>query len=156
VLALLNGADTLDAFASSLTGREAQEVGADAFAAARGRLPLPVEGVLLSRLRRTRCGGRRAPRPPPRRRAPRARHRAMARDRALRGPLLDYGNVVILEPEAGYLLVLAGLGDLFATTGMVVRGDDPLGLMAGQPEPAQGNLIAARMRAVAAVRKRCI
>jgi murein hydrolase activator len=59
------------------------------------------------------------------------------------GPLLDYGNVIILEPEAGYLLVLAGLGDVFVTTGKVVRQDDPLGLMSGQDEAAQGNLIAA-------------
>jgi septal ring factor EnvC (AmiA/AmiB activator) len=141
VLALLNGADTLDAFASSLTGREAEEVGADAFAAAMGRLPLPVEGVLLSGYGQPDAAD-----------VARPGILLAAAPRALvtapwpgtvryAGPLLDYGNVIILEPEAGYLLVLAGLGDLFATTGTVVRSDDPLGLMAGQPEPAQGNLI---------------
>jgi septal ring factor EnvC (AmiA/AmiB activator) len=57
------------------------------------------------------------------------------------GPLLDYGNVIILEPQAGYLLVMAGLGELFAATGTVVGQDDPLGLMTGQIETAQGNLI---------------
>lgn len=142
VLALLNGADTLDAFASSLTAGEAEEVGVDAFAAARGRLPLPVDGVLLSGYEQADAAG-----------VARPGLILAAASRALvtapwpgtvryAGPLLDYGNVVILEPEAGYLLVLAGLGDLFVATGTVVRADDPLGLMAGQPEPAQGNLIA--------------
>ena len=142
VLALLNGADTLDAFASSLTGAEAQEVGADAFGAARGRLALPVDGVLLAAFGDSDAAG-----------VARPGVLLAAAPRALvtapwpgtvryAGPLLDYGNVVILEPEAGYLLVLAGLGELFAATGAVVRGDDPLGLMAGQPESAQGNLIA--------------
>jgi murein hydrolase activator len=142
VLALLNGADTLDAFASSLTVREAEDVGADAFAAAKGRLPLPVAGVLLSGYGEPDAAG-----------IARPGLLLAAAPRALvtapwpgtvryAGPLLDYGNVVILEPEAGHLLVLAGLGDLFAATGTVVRADDPLGLMAGQAESVQGNLIA--------------
>jgi septal ring factor EnvC (AmiA/AmiB activator) len=141
VLALLNGADTLDAFASSLTGAEARDVGADAFAAARGRLPLPVEGVLLAGYGTPDAAG-----------VARPGLLLAAAPRALvtapwpgtvryAGPLLDYGNVVILEPESGYLLVLAGLGDLFAATGAVLRADDPLGLMAGQAESAQGKLI---------------
>jgi murein hydrolase activator len=143
VLALLNGADTLDAFASSLTTAEAGEVGADEFSAARGRLPLPVDGVLLSGYGARDAAG-----------VARPGLLVAAAPRALvtapwpgsvryAGPLLDYGNVIILEPEAGYLLVLAGLGDVFVTTGKVVRQDDPLGLMSGQDEAAQGNLIAA-------------
>jgi septal ring factor EnvC (AmiA/AmiB activator) len=142
VLALLNGADTLDAFASSLTSAEAGEVGADAFSAAKGRLPLPVDGVLLTGYGTADAAG-----------VARPGLLLAAAPRALvtapfpgtvryAGPLLDYGNVIILEPEAGYLLVLAGLGDLYATTGTVVRQDDPLGLMSGQDETAQGNLIA--------------
>jgi septal ring factor EnvC (AmiA/AmiB activator) len=142
VLALLNGADTLDAFASSLTSAEAGEVGADAFSAARGRLPLPVNGVLLAGYGTADAAG-----------VARPGLLLAAAPRALvsapfpgtvryAGPLLDYGNVIILEPEAGYLLVLAGLGDLYAATGTVVRQDDLLGLIAGQDEAAQGNLIA--------------
>jgi septal ring factor EnvC (AmiA/AmiB activator) len=33
------------------------------------------------------------------------------------GPLLDYGNVIILEPEADYLLIVAGLATLFVQAG---------------------------------------
>jgi septal ring factor EnvC (AmiA/AmiB activator) len=142
VLALLNGAETLDAFASSLTSAEAREVGADEFSAAKGRLPLPVDGVLLGGFGAADAAG-----------VVRPGLLVAAAPRALvtapwpgtvryAGPLLDYGNVVILEPEAGYLLVLAGLGDLFAASGTVVRQDDPLGLMDGQDVAAQGNLIA--------------
>jgi len=141
VLALLNGADTLDAFASSLTSAQSRELGADAFAAAKGDLALPVEGVLLAGFGETDAAG-----------VSRPGLLVAAAPRALvtapwpgtvryAGPLLDYGNVIILEPEAGYLLVLAGLGEVFAGTGAVVRWDDPLGLMAGQTESAQGNLI---------------
>jgi septal ring factor EnvC (AmiA/AmiB activator) len=56
------------------------------------------------------------------------------------GPLLDYGNVVILEPEADYLLILAGLGEVFVEAGQLVRAEAPLGLMPG-PEAAGEELI---------------
>ncbi|WP_412509741.1 murein hydrolase activator EnvC family protein, partial [Roseovarius sp. SYSU LYC5161] len=48
-----------------------------------------------------------------------------------RGPLLDYGNVIILEPEAGILLVLAGLDVVYGDTGEVLPGGSPVGLMGG-------------------------
>lgn len=142
ILALLNGADTLDAFASTLSSANAGSAGLDAFAGARGRLPLPVEGVLLAGYGQRDAAG-----------VSRPGLLLAAAPRALvtapwpatvryAGPLLDYGNVIILEPQAGYLLVLAGLGELFAATGAVVGEDDPLGLMTGQSETAQGNLIA--------------
>lgn len=142
VLALLDGADTLDAFASSLTTSQSRDLGADAFIAAKGDMSLPVEGVLLSGYRQADAAGVSRPgilvATPPRAlvTAPWPGTVRYA------GPLLDYGNVIILEPEAGYLLVLAGLGEVFAGTGAVVRWDDPLGLMAGQSQTAQGNLIA--------------
>lgn len=47
------------------------------------------------------------------------------------GPLLDYGNVVILEPQAGILLVLAGLDVVYGEAGEVLPGGSPVGLMAG-------------------------
>lgn len=54
-----------------------------------------------------------------------------------RGPLLDYGNVMILEPAKGYLLVLAGLGQVFGEVGDVIKAGEPVGLMGGSEPPAQ-------------------
>ena len=48
-----------------------------------------------------------------------------------RGPLLDYGNVMILEPGDGYLLVLGGMETLYGEVGEVVAAGAPLGLMGG-------------------------
>lgn len=49
-----------------------------------------------------------------------------------RGPLLDYGNVVILEPQVGILLVLAGLDVVYGDIGQVLPGGSPIGLMGGE------------------------
>ena len=59
-----------------------------------------------------------------------------------RGPLLDYGNVMILEPGGGYLLVLAGMDILYGEVGEVVAAGAPLGLMGGT-EAASDDLFAA-------------
>lgn len=48
-----------------------------------------------------------------------------------RGPLLDYGNVMILEPGDGYLLILGGLAEVYGDVGDVVSKGDALGLMGG-------------------------
>ena len=45
------------------------------------------------------------------------------------GPLLDYGQVVILEPQAGLLFILAGLDQVFGTAGDVIEAGNPLGFM---------------------------
>jgi Membrane-bound metallopeptidase len=45
------------------------------------------------------------------------------------GPLLDFGNVVILEPEARTLFVLAGLDVVYGEAGQVIAGGTPIGLM---------------------------
>ncbi len=137
--ALLNSAETLDAFASSVTTGEAASEGA--FAAAKGTLSLPVDGLLLAGFEQPDASGLRRP----------GLVLATASQALVTapwpgtvryaGPLLDYGNVIILEPESGYLLVLAGLGNVYPSLGTVVRQGDPLGLMTGQPESAQGNLI---------------
>ncbi|QPM91092.1 murein hydrolase activator EnvC family protein [Pseudooceanicola algae] len=54
------------------------------------------------------------------------------------GPLLDYGNVIILEPQSGVLLVLAGLKTVYGETGEVLSAGAPLGLMAGQSRASDG------------------
>ena len=57
------------------------------------------------------------------------------------GPLLDLGTVVILEPGDGYLLVLAGLSEVYGTLGTVLAAGDPVGLVGGQSPGAQEILI---------------
>ncbi|MBD3764677.1 MAG: peptidase M23, partial [Rhodobacterales bacterium] len=117
--ALLQAADTLDAFAAGL----APVPGADTirdFAAAQGELPLPVLGTLLRAPGEADAAGIRRPgvilatRPGALVTAP-----WPGTIRYL-GPLLDYGNVIVLEPGEGYLLVLAGLGTVYGAVGEVV------------------------------------
>ena len=62
-----------------------------------------------------------------------------------RGPLLDYGNVMILEPGGGYLLVLAGLDTVYGEVGEVVAAGAPLGLMGGA-ETATAEFLASAHR----------
>lgn len=51
-----------------------------------------------------------------------------------RGPLLDYGNVMILEPGKGVLIVLAGLGTVYGDTGQVIPAGHPVGQMPGDDQ----------------------
>lgn len=142
--ALLASADSLNSFATGLAGLET-DIGApmEDFAGAMGTLPLPVRGTLLRRAGEADAAGIRRPglliatRPAALVTAP---WPATIR---YRGPLLDYGNVMIVEPAAGYLLVLAGLASVFGETGDVVEAGAPLGLMGGSESeetlfPAQG------------------
>ena len=54
-----------------------------------------------------------------------------------RGPFLDYGNVMIAEPARGYLMIFAGLSQVFGEVGDVLAAGDPVGLMGGAEAPAQ-------------------
>lgn len=51
-----------------------------------------------------------------------------------RGPLLDFGLVTILEPQAGILFVVAGLQSVFGDTGEVLPAGSPIGLMGGNSQ----------------------
>jgi murein hydrolase activator len=57
------------------------------------------------------------------------------------GPLQDYGNVIILEPQADYLMVVAGVGTVYVTAGEIVSGGAALGMMPGDPGPESEELI---------------
>jgi septal ring factor EnvC (AmiA/AmiB activator) len=142
--ALLTSADSLDAFAAGLAGIET-DIGApmEDFEGAKGTLPLPVHGTLLRKAGEADAAGIRRPgiliatRPAALVTAP---WPATIR---YRGPLLDYGNVMIVEPSAGYLLVLAGIETVYGETGDVIEAGAPLGLMGGQEDsgtllPAEG------------------
>lgn len=136
--ALVQSADTLDAFASGITGME-QDVGppmAD-FEGAQGSLALPAIGKVIRRYDEPDAAGVKRP------------GLVIATAPAAlvttpwpatiryRGPLLDYGNVMIIEPARGYLMVFAGLAQVFGETGDVLTAGEPLGLMGGQEPPAQ-------------------
>lgn len=135
--ALLASADTLDGFADGIVAME-KDIGAPMadFEAAQGSLPLPAVGAVLRGHDEPDAKGIRRPgltigtapaalvtTPWP----------ATIR---YRGPLLDYGNVMIVEPARGYLLVVAGLSEVFGETGDVLLAGEPMGLMGGQEGPA--------------------
>ncbi|MEO0771871.1 MAG: peptidase M23 [Pseudomonadota bacterium] len=135
---LIASTETLEGFASGLSEIAINETPGSlpGITDRKGQLPLPVNGTILRRAGEadaagiTRPGIVMATRP-----------RALVTTPApatvrYRGPLLDYGNVIILEPEAGILLVIAGLDVVYGTAGEVLPGGSPVGLMAG---PDAGN-----------------
>ena len=60
------------------------------------------------------------------------------------GPLIDYGQVIVLEPETDYLLVLAGVGETAVQTGQTVLTGQPIGGMAGPLPETEEFLLEAR------------
>lgn len=131
---LLESADTLESFASGLAslGGAGEANPLPPFEALQGRLPLPVQGRVLRWMGEADAAGIARPglliatRPQALVTTP-----APATIR-YRGPLLDYGNVMILEPGAGYLLVLAGLAQVYGEVGEVLPAGAPVGLMGGE------------------------
>ncbi|SLN52376.1 hypothetical protein PSM7751_02526 [Pseudooceanicola marinus] len=140
---LVATAETLRAFASGLSeiteGEEAPA--AQDITAQKGQIPLPVQGSVLRRAGEadaagvTRPGVVLATRPRALVTAP-----VPATIRYL-GPLLDYGNVMVLEPQSGLLFVLAGLDIVYGEIGEVLAAGAPLGLMGGE-DPAPGAILA--------------
>ncbi len=136
--ALVQSADTLEAFASGITGLE-QDVGAPMadFEGAQGSLALPAVGTVIRRYNEPDAAGVARP------------GLVIATSPAAlvttpwpatiryRGPLLDYGNVMIVEPARGYLMIFAGLAQVFGETGDVLAAGEPVGLMGGDEPPAQ-------------------
>ena len=57
------------------------------------------------------------------------------------GPLLDYGQVAILEPEESYLIILAGMSQVFGAVGEVLPEGAPIGMMGGASPDAHAFLI---------------
>lgn len=126
---LLESADTLGAFANGL---ELDLRGSDAlrsFASAEGSLDLPTLGSLLRRADEADASGTRRPGITLSTRARALVTAPWAGTIRYRGPLLDYGNVIILEPGGGYLLIMAGLDTVYGEVGEVVGIGAPLGLM---------------------------
>ncbi|PRY20885.1 septal ring factor EnvC (AmiA/AmiB activator) [Aliiruegeria haliotis] len=135
--ALIATAESLSAFAEGLADVPPPDQPTMDFTARKGRLPLPVSGILLRGFNEPDAAGIARPglllatRPGALVTAP-----AEATIRYV-GPLLDYGNVIILEPSSGILLVLAGLGGVYGTEGEVVLAGQALGFMGGQEPRAE-------------------
>ncbi|MFU8862615.1 MAG: murein hydrolase activator EnvC family protein [Rhodobacterales bacterium] len=140
---LIASTETLDAFASGLSEMTTDEDREDLpeISDLRGTLPLPVQGQILRRAGEADSAG-----------IARPGMLLATRPRALvtsptaatiryRGPLLDYGNVMILEPEAGTLFVLAGLDVVYGGIGQVIPAGSPIGLMGGE-EAEIGEILA--------------
>lgn len=130
---LLNDSETLSAFASGLsqinTAGPAPQT-AD-FAAAKGALSVPVAGRLLRQFNDPDAAGIERPGVLIAARPLSVVTTPWPATLRYRGPLLDYGNVIILEPQDGYLLVLAGLSDVYGEAGQVLDIGAPVGLMGG-------------------------
>ena len=142
VAALAASAGTLDAFAAGLGGTVIGELDPPAgdASAMRGGIALPVQGTVLREAGEADAAGVTRPgiviatRPRALVTAP------VAATVRFRGPLLDYGNVVILEPAAGVLFVLAGLAEVWPLPGEILPAGAPLGLMGGPETGSDGNL----------------
>jgi len=131
---LLSSTDTLDAFADGLADIADGAIASTSadITPLKGRVPLPVQGILLHRAGESDAAG-----------IKRQGIILATRPRALvvtptaatiryQGPLLNLGNVVILEPQPGILFVLSGLAEVFGEIGQVVPAGSPIGLMGGK------------------------
>ncbi len=125
---LLDSADTLDAFASGLAPSAEAAAG---FADAKGNLALPVLATVLRKPGEADATGARRPGVTLATEAGALVTAPWPATIRFSGPLLDYGNVMILEPGDGYLIVLAGMNVLYGDVGEVVANNAPLGLMGG-------------------------
>ena len=139
---LIASAETLDAFATGLAGTIGGETGVAAPDArnAKGTIGLPVQGRLLHGFNESDAAGIERPGVLI---ATRARALVTAPTTAtlrFRGPLLDYGNVVILEPSADVLFVFAGLAEVYGEAGQIIPEGAPIGLMGGETPPINANL----------------
>jgi septal ring factor EnvC (AmiA/AmiB activator) len=131
---LISSTETLEGFASGLSEiseGEIAETSAD-ISDRKGEIALPAQGILLHRAGETDAAGVKRPgvvlgtRPRAIVTSPTA---ATIR---YRGPLLNLGNLVILEPQPGLLFVFSGLQEVYGNTGQVIPEGTPVGLMPGE------------------------
>jgi len=131
---LISSTETLTGFADGLAliaeANGVETSGSD-ISDRRGDLALPVEGLLLRGYGDKDAAG-----------VARAGILVASRPRSLvvsptaatiryLGPLLDLGNVVILEPQPDTLFILSGLAEVFGAAGQVIPEGTPVGLMGG-------------------------
>ncbi|WP_415404945.1 murein hydrolase activator EnvC family protein [Tateyamaria sp. SN3-11] len=132
---LIASSETLDAFSTGLANIATDDAGwtPPSIDDRIGTLPLPARGLILRRAGEpdaagiTRPGILLATRPGALVTSPTAATLRYV------GPLLDFGNVTIVEPRPGTMIVLAGMGVTYGETGQIIAAGTPLGLMGGLP-----------------------
>lgn len=137
---LIASSETLDGFASGLSRLAVDETDTPELSLKnrKGALPLPAQGVVLRQAGEADAAGIERPglilatRPRAILTSPSA---ATIR---YTGPLLDLGQVIILEPEAETLFIFAGLDVVYGEAGQVLDEGAPLGLM-GSKEAINGS-----------------
>ena len=140
---LADSATSLTIFASSIDALPTETKGADQkpFHQLKGDLAFPVSGTILRHFLEADAAGLERPgmlisaRPLSLVSAP--------SDSTVRysGPFLDYGNVIILEPDPGYLVIFAGLDQVYVELGQIVNNGEPVGLLGGKQQGTQEFLI---------------
>lgn len=129
---LIASTDTLDSFASGLNETFGDLPGATDGMAAKGTLDLPVQGQVLRGYNAPDAAGVVRPGVIIAARPQALVTTPIAATVLFVGPLLDYDNVVVLEPAADVLIVLAGLAEVYGTAGQVLPDGSPIGLMGGE------------------------
>jgi septal ring factor EnvC (AmiA/AmiB activator) len=132
---LIASTETLDGFASGLsqivTDEDINVQTPSGIDGQIGDLPLPVQSIVLRGMNEADAAG-----------VVRPGLLLATRPRAIvtsptaatiryQGPLLNFGNVMILEPRADTLFVLAGLEIVYGEIGQVIAAGTPVGLMGG-------------------------
>lgn len=135
LIQITESAESLDGFAAAIRSLEAFAdplLDLPAFEDQRGTLPMPLRGRILRGFGAADAAGITRPgliiAAEPRALVTTPWHATVR----YAGPLLDYGNVVILEPQGDHLLILAGLGEMFTRAGDLLAAGDAVGLMGGE------------------------
>jgi septal ring factor EnvC (AmiA/AmiB activator) len=139
---LLTSVETLDGFARDLDQISSAAIpqAPATLSGAKGSLGLPVQGRILRAAGEpdaagiTRPGILVATQPQALVTSPTAATLRYA------GPLLDFGQVMILEPKADVLFVFAGLETIYGETGDMIDAGAPLGLMGGSGDKIASEL----------------
>lgn len=138
---LIRSSDTLEGFLTQLAGIDISPSDAQPdFAELRGQLISPVSGRVHTEFNMPDSAG--ISRPGILMTAPAKAIVITPADATVRyaGPLLDYGLTVVVEPASGFLLILAGMDQLFAEAGQVLASGTPIGIMGGTVPAADGFL----------------
>jgi murein hydrolase activator len=139
---LISTSETLSGFASGLSQMTTEQIEPAPLHidGQVGELPLPVQGLVLRGANEADAAG-----------VVRPGMILATRPRAIvttptaatiryTGQLLDLGNVIILEPRADTLFVLAGLDTVYGAAGQVIAAGTPIGLM-GAPSLSTDNAL---------------